>query len=165
MRLIEELLTEISEGRQTIEVSLSAHDLKLIEGNDARFREKYPEIEFRADADLRPGDCIARSRHGTIDGRLATKLKTRGARFPMSALLDLQPVDRPASASQLGAVKLAQRIGRVAQVTGLVIESDGPDVALGDVCRIQSRARRDRRRWRRWSVFAITAFCSCRSAR
>ncbi len=76
LRLIEELLAEISEGRQTIEVSLSPHDLELIEGNDARFREKFPELEFRGDAELLPGDCIARSRHGAIDGRLSTKLKT-----------------------------------------------------------------------------------------
>ena len=76
VRLVEELLTEISEARQPIEVSLSAHDLKLIEGHDQRFREKYPEIEFRLDPDLQPGDCLARSRHGAVDGRLATKLKT-----------------------------------------------------------------------------------------
>jgi flagellar biosynthesis/type III secretory pathway protein FliH len=76
LRLVEELLAEISEGRQTIEVILSARDLELIEGVDARFREKFPELEFRADADLQPGDCIARSRHGAIDGRIATKLKT-----------------------------------------------------------------------------------------
>ncbi len=56
----------------------------------------------------------------------------------MSAMLDFQPVlDR--FRHQLGAVKLSQKIGRVGQVTGLVIESDGPDVALGDVCRIQSQ--------------------------
>jgi flagellar biosynthesis/type III secretory pathway protein FliH len=76
VRLVEELLAEITQARQSIEVSLSAHDLKLIEGNEAGFREKYPEIEFRADPELQPGDCIARSRHGAIDGRLATKLKT-----------------------------------------------------------------------------------------
>ncbi|HEX4666343.1 MAG TPA: FliH/SctL family protein [Chthoniobacterales bacterium] len=76
LRLVEELLSEISEGRQTVEVTLSAPDLALIEGVDTRFREKFPELEFRADADLQPGDCIARSRHGAIDGRLATKLKT-----------------------------------------------------------------------------------------
>jgi flagellar biosynthesis/type III secretory pathway protein FliH len=76
IRLVEELLTEISERRQPIEVSLSARDLQLIEGNDARFREKFPQIDFRLDAELQPGDCIVRSRHGAIDGRLSTKLKT-----------------------------------------------------------------------------------------
>lgn len=76
LRLIEELLSEITEGRQTVEVSLCAHDLGLIEGADARFREKFPEIEFRAETELTPGDCIVRSRHGAIDGRIATKLNT-----------------------------------------------------------------------------------------
>jgi flagellar biosynthesis/type III secretory pathway protein FliH len=76
VRLVEELLAEICEGRQPIEVSLSAHDLQLLEGNSQRFREKFPEIEFRVDAELQPGDCMVRSRHGAIDGRLSTKLKT-----------------------------------------------------------------------------------------
>lgn len=76
IRLVEELLTEITDNRQMIEVSLSGHDLSLIEGIDERFREKYPQIQFHLDPDLQPGDCIARSRHGAIDGRLATKLET-----------------------------------------------------------------------------------------
>jgi len=76
VRLVEELLSEISESRQPIEISLSAHDFKLIEGNEEHFREKYPEIQFRIDPDLKPGDSIVRSRHGAIDGRLTTKLKT-----------------------------------------------------------------------------------------
>jgi flagellum-specific ATP synthase len=32
--------------------------------------------------------------------------------------------------------KLAQRIGHVVQVTGLVLESDGPNLALGEVCQV-----------------------------
>jgi len=35
-------------------------------------------------------------------------------------------------------VSLIERVGRVAQLSGLVIESDGPSVALGDVCKIES---------------------------
>jgi flagellar assembly protein FliH len=76
VRIVEEVLSEIAEGRQAIEVTLSEHDLKLIEGNEARFREKYPDIEFRTDAEMQPGDCVVRSRHGAIDARLSTKLKT-----------------------------------------------------------------------------------------
>ena len=56
----------------------------------------------------------------------------------MSAMPDLEPM-LAQFRRQLGAVKLTEQIGRVAQVTGLVIESEGPDVALGDVCRIHSR--------------------------
>src|SRR5262249_45908874 len=47
LRLVDELLAEICEGRQPIEVSLSARDLELIQGNDQQFRDKFPEIEFR----------------------------------------------------------------------------------------------------------------------
>lgn len=76
VRLVAELLAEISEARQPIEVSLSEHDLQLIEGNDVKFRQKFPEIEFRSDPELERGDCVVRSRHGAIDGRLSTKLRT-----------------------------------------------------------------------------------------
>jgi flagellum-specific ATP synthase len=34
--------------------------------------------------------------------------------------------------------RVSQRIGHVAQVTGLVLESDGPNLALGEVCQITS---------------------------
>ena len=34
--------------------------------------------------------------------------------------------------------RVAQRIGHVVQVTGLVLESDGPNLALGEVCQITS---------------------------
>ena len=50
-------------------------DLELIAGYDAGFREKHPEITFRANPDLRSGDCMVQCRFGTIDGRLATKLR------------------------------------------------------------------------------------------
>jgi flagellum-specific ATP synthase len=56
----------------------------------------------------------------------------------MSAMPDLDPL-LAQFRQQLATTRLTERIGKVVQVTGLVIESDGPDVALGDVCRIQSR--------------------------
>jgi flagellum-specific ATP synthase len=37
---------------------------------------------------------------------------------------------------RLRAGRLAQSIGHVIQVTGLVVESDGPNLAIGDVCQI-----------------------------
>lgn len=41
--------------------------------------------------------------------------------------------------SQMEALSTVEKIGHVAQVTGLVIESDGPNVTLGEVCKIVSR--------------------------
>ncbi len=42
-------------------------------------------------------------------------------------------------AQRLATLPTVQKIGRVAQVTGLVIETDGPNVGLGDVCEIRPR--------------------------
>ena len=36
---------------------------------------------------------------------------------------------------------LSRKVGHVAQVTGLVIESEGPNLAIGDVCRITTGSR------------------------
>jgi len=74
--LVNEILREVPPGRQALEVVLSPHDLELIQEIQADFRERYPAIEFRSDSALNPGDCVARTRFGVIDGRLATKLKT-----------------------------------------------------------------------------------------
>ena len=41
--------------------------------------------------------------------------------------------------AQMESMSTLEKIGHVAQVTGLVIESDGPNVTLGEVCRIISR--------------------------
>ncbi len=41
---------------------------------------------------------------------------------------------------RLRASRPVQRIGRVAQVTGLVVESDGPNASLGEVCQIHTAA-------------------------
>jgi flagellar biosynthesis/type III secretory pathway protein FliH len=75
-RLVEETLREVTPGRQALEVALSPRDLELIREIEGDFREKYPSIKFRADSELRPGDCVAHTRFGMIDGRIATKLKT-----------------------------------------------------------------------------------------
>lgn len=75
MRICRDLLCEIAPGREQVEVQLSPGDLGLIAGYEEGFRERHPEIVFRADPELKSGDCIVRSRFGVVDGRLATKLR------------------------------------------------------------------------------------------
>ena len=75
MRICRDLLCEIAPGREQVEVQLSPGDLGLIAGYEEGFRERHPEIVFRADPELKPGDSIVRSRFGVVDGRLATKLR------------------------------------------------------------------------------------------
>jgi flagellar biosynthesis/type III secretory pathway protein FliH len=74
-RIVGELLDGIEPGSQELEVRLAAGDLAWIAGLEPEFREKHPSINFRADAELKPGDCIVQSRFGTLDGRLNTKLQ------------------------------------------------------------------------------------------
>lgn len=71
-----DVLAEIEPGGESVEIQLSQRDLDLITGHQEDFRLKHPAIVFRANPELRPGDCIVRSRFGVIDGRLATKLRT-----------------------------------------------------------------------------------------
>jgi flagellar assembly protein FliH len=75
LRIVDDLLAEIAPGPEQIEVQLAPHDLEALGNSDDRFREKYPAIAFRPNAELRPGDCQVRTRFGVIDGRLGTKLR------------------------------------------------------------------------------------------
>jgi flagellar assembly protein FliH len=73
--IVEELLAQTSPVAGALEVALSGRDLKLFEGNQERFSQKYPGIHFAVDPELKPGDCIVRSRFGVLDGRVETKLQ------------------------------------------------------------------------------------------
>jgi flagellar assembly protein FliH len=75
-RIVSEVLQGIAPGPETVEISLNERDLKLMEGYQAGLRDRYPQIQFRADPDLEPGDCIVNSRFGALDGRLTTKLRS-----------------------------------------------------------------------------------------
>jgi flagellar biosynthesis/type III secretory pathway protein FliH len=74
-RLISETLDEIAPGSTDVEVFLNAQDLALVEGIANDYAHKYPGIKLTADPELAPGDCRAKSRFGTIDARLFTKLQ------------------------------------------------------------------------------------------
>ena len=74
--IAKDLLAEIAPGQEQIEVRLAPGDLELIAGYEEGFREKHPQIVFRADPELKAGDCVVRSRFGDIDGRLSTKMRT-----------------------------------------------------------------------------------------
>ena len=73
--IVGEMLRNIEPGSPELEVRLASGDLELIAGHEADFREKHPAIIFRADAELKPGDCIVQSRFGMLDGTVATKLQ------------------------------------------------------------------------------------------
>lgn len=75
LAIARDLLGELGPEREPVDVRLSPRDLELLAGYEEGFREKYPQISFVADPELKPGDCMVRSRFGVIDGRIATKLR------------------------------------------------------------------------------------------
>jgi flagellar assembly protein FliH len=72
--IVEELLSGVDPDEQTIDVQLSARDLELIAGQESLFRDQHPAIAFRVNPGFQPGDCLVRTRFGTLDARLETKL-------------------------------------------------------------------------------------------
>ncbi len=73
--IVGEMLENVEAGSPDLEVRLAPADLELIAGYESDFREKHPAIIFRADGDLKRGDCIVQSRFGMLDGTIATKLQ------------------------------------------------------------------------------------------
>ena len=73
--IVAETLAEISPGSTDVEVWLHPNDLALVNGIATEFDQKYPGIKLSADPELAPGDCRAKSRFGTIDARVFTKLQ------------------------------------------------------------------------------------------
>ena len=71
---IAETLAEVAPGSTDVEVRLHPQDLALVQGVDAELEQKYPGIKLTPDPELAPGDCLAKSRFGTIDARVLTKL-------------------------------------------------------------------------------------------
>ncbi len=76
VRIVDEVLHSIAPGQEAVEVCLSGRDLKLMESYEGGLKERYPQIEFRVDSQLQAGDCMVTSRFGTLDGRVATKLRS-----------------------------------------------------------------------------------------
>ncbi len=73
--VVAETLAEIAPGSTDVEVWLHPKDLALVENIATEFDQKYPGIKLSADSELIPGDCRAKSRFGTIDARVFTKLQ------------------------------------------------------------------------------------------
>jgi len=72
--IVGEMIAEVRPGTSGLEVMLNEHDLEFFQSADENLGQKYPGIQFVADPDLRHGDCMVRSRFGTLDGTLTTKL-------------------------------------------------------------------------------------------
>lgn len=72
---IEEALGELSNPDKDLTVHLSEGDYALLGSYQENFASNYPGISFEKDTSLTTGDVVLRSRFGTVDARVETKLK------------------------------------------------------------------------------------------
>ena len=70
-----ETLSELAPGTPDVELRLCPSDFSLVEGLASEYQHLYPGLRLMADASLQPGDCVARSPFGTIDGSIDRKLE------------------------------------------------------------------------------------------
>lgn len=73
-RLCTEALEQLFPEREGLELTLCPRDVELINSLNPDWLQRYPALRIRADAALKPGDCIVRSRFGLTDARQQTKL-------------------------------------------------------------------------------------------
>jgi hypothetical protein len=97
-------------------------------------------IKLTADPELTPGDCVAKSRFGMIDARIFTETSKCGPLAEMNQGSPILPTLMKNLRGRIESTTPVVRMGEVVQVTGLVIESVGPNVSLGDICEIRSPA-------------------------
>jgi flagellar assembly protein FliH len=73
--VIGDLMAEVSPGIENVEIRLNAEDHSKLQMFDPSFGGRYPQARLIVDLDLAEGDCVIKSRFGTLDGRIATKLR------------------------------------------------------------------------------------------
>lgn len=73
-QLCTDALEQLFPEREGLELSLCPRDVELIHSLNPDWIQRYPALRIRADAALKPGDCIVRSRFGLTDARQSTKL-------------------------------------------------------------------------------------------
>jgi len=77
IRAIEAALVQTGSDTQNLAIRLSKADFDLLQDASA-FKVRYPNLSIEPDPELKPGDVVVRSRFGTIDSRVKTKLRRVG---------------------------------------------------------------------------------------
>jgi len=71
-----DLLADVAPGADAVEVQLCPADLSKVSGMDQELRHKFPSLRMVGNDELKPGDCLVKTRFGVMDGRLSSKLKS-----------------------------------------------------------------------------------------
>ncbi len=73
--LCRDALEQLFPEREGLELSVCPRDAELLQSLSPDWLARYPGLRIRADATLKPGDCLVRSRFGLTDARQETKLE------------------------------------------------------------------------------------------
>ena len=96
-------------------------------------------LRFVATNEISRGGCIIQTRFGLIDARRETKFEQLRQSLCRHDTHDFNPIagcNTPLR--RVREARVTETCGRVVQLIGLVVESEGPLAALGEVCRIIS---------------------------
>jgi flagellar biosynthesis/type III secretory pathway protein FliH len=76
-RAIDSALTQTGSDTQNLAIRLSNADFDLLQDTSS-LKSRYPDLIVETDPELKSGDVVIRSRFGTIDSRVETKLRRIG---------------------------------------------------------------------------------------
>jgi flagellar assembly protein FliH len=71
-----DLLADVAPGADTVEVQFSPADLAKVDGFDKELRHRFQNLRLVENDELKPGDCLVKTRFGVMDGRMSSKLKS-----------------------------------------------------------------------------------------
>lgn len=74
-RVVDDLLNDVAPGAENVEVQLCAEDVAKVAGFDQELRHKFPTLRVVENKDIKPGDCLVKTRFGVLDGRISSKMK------------------------------------------------------------------------------------------
>ncbi|MCB1745000.1 MAG: flagellar biosynthesis protein [Gammaproteobacteria bacterium] len=80
-RVCEEAIKALLPERSGLELVLCERDVALLEELRPAWLDGCPGVVIRADASLKPGDCLVKSRFGVTDARRQTKLEALARRL------------------------------------------------------------------------------------
>lgn len=73
--VVDDLLNDVAPGAENVEVQLCPEDVAKVVGFDQELRHKFPTLRVVENKDIKPGDCLVKTRFGVLDGRISSKLK------------------------------------------------------------------------------------------
>ncbi len=126
------------ESRELHQVRVSRQDAAMVKQFFEQMGLPY-RVEVLADSNLPPGGVILESGRGSLDASVDTQLAEieRGFVDLVRQLMNLKLY-----CEKLARIETCRWTGSVSELVGLLVESKGPEAAVGDFCEISTRTGR-----------------------